>query len=132
MVYSSVRQRLSRIGGLEWVFAFGMRGDMLVGMRPTYVAAAVGMAIAALFTAPGVLMGASAHADISGYRRCVGSVKEVPISNPDPTNMQLVGTVEMDLKSGVSPAAESQKLARSGLDPRLADAVVQCVMRENP
>lgn len=109
-----------------------MLGDMLASMRSMYVAAAGGMAIAALFTAPGVLMGASAHADISGYRRCVGSVKEVPRTNPDPTNMQLVGNVKVDLESGVSPAAESQKLAQSGLDPRLADAVVRCVIQENP
>lgn len=101
-------------------------------MRFTSVAAASGMALAALLVAPGVLRVPSAHADVSGYYRCVGSVKEISLSSPNPANLQLVGTVEMDLKSGVSPAAESQKLAQAGFDPRLADAVVKCVMEENP
>jgi hypothetical protein len=101
-------------------------------MRFANVAAAIGMAVALLF-APVVLIGApSAHADSSGYRRCVGSVKNVPLSSHDPANMQLVGTVEMDLKSGVSPSAEAQKVAQMGFEPELANAIVQCVMEENP
>lgn len=102
-------------------------------MRFTCVAAAAGVANAVLFLAPVALIGApSAHADQSGYRRCVGAVKEIPINSPDPANLQLVGTVEMDLKSGVSPTAEAQKLTRAGFDPRLASALVQCVLEENP
>ncbi len=101
-------------------------------MRFTYVAAAVGVAIAVLLIAPVVLIGASpAHADLNGYGRCVGNVREVPLSDPDPQNLQLVRLVEMDLKSGVSPAAESRKVAQMGFDPRLADAVVQCAMQNN-
>lgn len=102
-------------------------------MRIICVPAALGMAIAALSVAPVVLMAApSAHADLSGYRRCVGTVKNVPLSNHDPTNTQLVGTVQMDLKSGVSPSAETQKLSQQGFDPGLASAIVQCVLEENP
>ncbi|OBG27345.1 hypothetical protein A5672_05335 [Mycobacterium alsense] len=100
-------------------------------MRFSCVAAAAGLANAVLFLAP-VVIAPSAHADLSGYRRCVGSVKNVPISSHDPTNAQLVGTVQMDLKSGVSPSAEAQNLARSGFDQRLANAIVQCVIEENP
>lgn len=102
-------------------------------MRITYVPAALGMAVAALFTAPGVLMVAPpAHADLSGYRRCVGTVKNVPLSSHDPTNAQLVGQVQMDLKSGVSPSAETQKLSQQGFDQGIAGAIVQCVIEENP
>ncbi|MEB3980302.1 hypothetical protein OQ968_03385 [Mycobacterium sp. 663a-19] len=102
-------------------------------MRSTYVAAAAGMPTAVLLFAPVVLMGASpAHADLSGYRRCVGNIKEVPLAQPDPQNLQLVGLIEMDLKSGVSPAAEAQKIARTGFDTRVANGVVQCVVQENP
>lgn len=102
-------------------------------MRITYVRAALGMAIAALSAAPAVLIAApSAHADLSGYRRCVGTVKNVPLSSHDPTNAQLVGQVQMDLKSGVSPSAEAQKLAQQGFDPGMAGAIVQCVIEENP
>ena len=102
-------------------------------MRFTYVAAAVGMAIAVLFIAPVVLMGASsAHADLSGYRRCVGNISELPVGEPDPQNLQRARLIEQDLKTGVSPAAEAQKVEQTGFDSRAADAIVQCVMEENP
>ena len=102
-------------------------------MRFTYVAAAVGMAVAVVFIAPVVLMEASsAHASIDGYGRCVGNVREVPLAEPDPLSLQLARLVEMDLKSGVSPATEAQKVAQMGYDPNLAGAIVQCVMESNP
>src|SRR2546429_7622834 len=102
-------------------------------MRFTYVAAAAGIVIAVLLIAPLVLIGApSARADISGYRRCVGTIREVPLSEPDPQSLQLARLVEMDLKSGVSPTAEAQKIAQTGFDTRVANGVVQCVMQENP
>jgi hypothetical protein len=102
-------------------------------MRSTYLAAAAGMLIAVLLFAPVVLMGASsAHADLSGYGRCVGNIREVPLSEPDPQSVQLARLIEMDLKSGVSPAAEAQKVAQTGFDARVAGGVVQCVMQENP
>jgi hypothetical protein len=99
-------------------------------MRFTYFAAAVGMAIA---VAPVVLLEASpAHADISGFNRCVGGIKELPLGEPDPQNVQRAGVIEQDLKSGVSPAAEAQKVAQMGFDQQAAAAVVQCVIEENP
>ena len=102
-------------------------------MRFTYVAAAVAMAIAVMLIAPVVLMGASsAHADISGYRRCVGKITELPLREPDPQSLQLARRIEQDLNSGVSPAAETQKVAQTGFDPHAADAVVQCVMQNSP
>ncbi len=102
-------------------------------MRYSCVAAAVDMAIAVLLIAPLALIEASsAHADISGYRRCVGNVPEVPLSDPDPQSLQLARLVEMDLKSGVSPAAEAQKAGQMGFDPNLANAVVQCAMQNSP
>ncbi len=102
-------------------------------MRSTNAAAAAGGAIAVLLIAPVALIGASpAHADLNGYLRCVGNVKEVPLNDPNPQSLQLARLIEMDLKSGVSPAAEAQKLAQMGFDPRLADAGVQCAMQNNP
>jgi hypothetical protein len=101
-------------------------------MRFTYVAATVSMAIALLFIAPVVLGASSAHADISGYRRCVGSIPEIPLGEPDPQSLQRARFIEQDLNSGVSPAAEAQKVAQKGFDQRVADAVVQCVMQNNP
>lgn len=110
-----------------------MFSDIILSMRLTYVTAAAGMAIAVLLVAPVALIEASsAHADISGYRRCVGNVKEVPLSQPDPQSLQLARLVEMDLKSGVSAAAEAQKVAQMGFEPQLANAVVQCAMQNNP
>jgi hypothetical protein len=103
------------------------------GMRFTYVAAAVGMAIAVPFMAPAPLAGVpSAHADFSGYSRCVGNVQQVPLSEPDAQSMQLARQVEMDLKTGVSPGAEARKLGQMGFDPHFADVIVQCVQQEQP
>jgi hypothetical protein len=102
-------------------------------MRFTNVAAAAAIVIAVLLVVPVVLMGApSARADISGYRRCVGTIREIPLNQPDPQNAQLAGSVQMDLKSGVSPAAEAQKLEQTGFDSRVANGIVQCVMQEHP
>lgn len=102
-------------------------------MRFRTVAAAVGMAGAVLSVVPVVLIEAPpAHADISGYRRCVGAVKEVPLSEPDPSSLQLARLVEMDLKAGASPAAEAQKVGQMGYDPHLASAIVRCATEENP
>ncbi|OBH50083.1 hypothetical protein A5688_21660 [Mycobacterium mantenii] len=102
-----------------------------LNMRFVHAAAAIGIAIAALFIAQAMLTETSAHADLSGYRRCVGKVTE-PVAGRDPQNLQLVGTVEQDLNSGASPAAEAQKVARMGFDPPLANAIVQCVIEEHP
>lgn len=99
-------------------------------MRFLYVVAAVGAAVAVLIAGSPVLM-ASAHADYSGYRRCVGKMTE-PIAGHDPQNMQLVGVIEQDLDSGVSPAAEAQKVAHMGFDPSFANGIVQCVIEERP
>ncbi|OBI46987.1 hypothetical protein A5708_12120 [Mycobacterium colombiense] len=94
-------------------------------------AAAIGTAVAVLFSAPATLMVASAHADFSGYRRCVGKMTE-PISGHDPQNLQLVGVIEQDLDSGVPPAAEAQRVAKMGFDPSFANGIVQCVIEERP
>ncbi len=98
-------------------------------MRSSSVAA-----VAALVIAPMILLfGApSAHADLSGYRRCVANITQLPITEPDPQNMNRVGLIEQDLKSGATPAAEAQKVAGMGFDQRAADAIVQCVIEENP
>ncbi len=95
-------------------------------------AAAVGTALAVPLSVPVVLMGPPAHADISGYRRCVGNITELPISEPDPKSLQLARQIEQDLNSGVSPAAEAQKVTQMGFDPHAANAVVQCAMQERP
>jgi hypothetical protein len=106
---------------------------MSASMRCTHFAAAVGMAVAVLVITPVVLMGASsAHADISGYRRCVGNISELPLGEPDPQSLQLARLIEQDLNTGVSSAAEAQKVAQMGFDAHAANAVVQCVMQEKP
>ncbi|OBF58738.1 hypothetical protein A5787_22555 [Mycobacterium sp. 852002-50816_SCH5313054-b] len=90
-------------------------------------------AVAALVIAPMLSVGApSAHADLSGYRRCVANITQLPITEPDPQNMNRVGLIEQDLKSGATPAAEAQKVAGMGFDQRAADTIVQCVLEENP
>ncbi|OBH52723.1 hypothetical protein A5686_09810 [Mycobacterium sp. E2479] len=100
-------------------------------MRFIYLAVTAGLAVAVLLIAPAVLMSASAHADYSGYRRCVGKITE-PIGEADPQNLQLVGEIEQDLNSGVPPAAEAQKVSHMGFNPQLADAIVHCVVEERP
>ncbi|MCV7101025.1 hypothetical protein [Mycobacterium palustre] len=97
-------------------------------MRFTYVAAAVGAAIAVAF------MGQTprAHADLSGYSRCVGSVAQVPLSEPDSQSMQLARQVVMDLKAGASPASEAGKLQQMGFDPHFAAVIVKCAAQEQP
>ncbi|OBB85775.1 hypothetical protein A5760_07210 [Mycobacterium colombiense] len=94
-------------------------------------AAAIGTAIAVLFSAPATLTVASAHADFSGYRRCVGKMTE-PVGEHDPQNLQLVGVIEQDLDSGITPAAEAQRVAQMGFDPTFANGIVQCVIEERP
>ena len=102
-------------------------------MRFSYVAAAVGTAFTALSIAPVVLTSVpSAHADLSGYFRCVGGIKELPRNEPDPQNVQRARQIQQDLKSGVSPAAETQRVAQMGFDANSAGAIVQCVIEENP
>ncbi|GAA4290881.1 hypothetical protein GCM10023161_36320 [Mycobacterium paraffinicum] len=96
-----------------------------VNVRFFPVAAAVGIAIATLVAAP-------ARADLSGYGNCVGSIKEVPLWERDSQNQQLIGVIEQDLNSGVSPAAEAQKVSHMGFDPRLANRIVECVIQEHP
>jgi hypothetical protein len=98
-------------------------------MRFTHVTAAAGAAVAALLL---LLVAPSAHADLSGYRRCVANITQLPLSEPDPQNMNRVGEIKQDLKSGATPAAEAQKVAAMGFDQRTADAIVQCVIEENP
>jgi hypothetical protein len=97
-------------------------------MRFTYVAAALGAAIAAPFLSAAPF----AHADFSGYSRCVGNVQQVPLSEPDSQSMQLARQVVMDLKAGVSPAAEAGKLQQMGFDPHFAGVIVQCAAQEQP
>lgn len=101
-------------------------------MRITLFAATLGTAGAVLLIAP--LTGAwPAHADISGYRRCIGAnTQELPVQEPDPLSLQLVGQIEQELKTGVSPAAEAQRVGQTGFDQHAANAVVQCVIQNYP
>lgn len=98
-------------------------------MRFSPVAAVAALVIAPMITPSGA---PSAHADLSGYRRCVANITQLPLSEPDPQNMNRVGLIQQDLKSGATPAAEAQKVAGMGFDQRAADAIVQCVIQENP
>ncbi|WP_156670018.1 hypothetical protein [Mycobacterium sp. E3305] len=94
-------------------------------MRFVPVAAAVGVTVAIMAAAP-------ARADLSGYGNCVGSITQIPLSEHDYQNQQLLGVIEQDLNSGVSPAAEAQRVSHMGFDPRLANRIVECVVQERP
>lgn len=101
-----------------------------MSMRFTYVAAAVGMAVAALFTAPVVLMGASsAHADtgINGYLRCVESAGVPPRQRAEDW-LPTIHVIEAHLNAAESPAEVAEKLAGMGVKPNDAGAEVQCVV----
>jgi len=100
-------------------------------VRVINVTAVSTIAIAVSLIAPTVLTDAAAHADLSGYRRCVGKITE-PVSEPDPQNLQLVGVIKQDLNSGVAPEAEARKVTQMGFDAPLANGIVQCVIEEHP
>jgi hypothetical protein len=109
--------------------AAGMRAIM----RIIHAVAAAGTAITVPLLSSVVLLEASsAHADDDGYLRCVGNIRNIPLTSPSPNSRYLAGTIEQDLKSGVSPDAEAQKVAQMGFEPRIANAVVHCVMQNNP
>ncbi|WP_156623002.1 hypothetical protein [Mycobacterium sp. 1164966.3] len=110
---------------------FASAAGMRAIMRIIHAVAAFGTAIAVPLIAPAVLP-PSAHADDDGYLRCVGNIPNLPLSAPSPNSRYLAGTIEQDLKSGVSPAAEAQKVGQMGFEPRVANAVVRCVMQNNP
>lgn len=101
-----------------------------MSMRFTYVAAAVGMAVAVLFTAPVVLMGASsAHAEtgINGYLRCIESAGVPPRQRAEDW-LPTIHIIEAHLNSVESPAEVAEKLAGMGVKPNDAAAEVQCVV----
>ena len=82
--------------------------------RFIYVAAAVGIAVAVLFIAPVVLMGASsAHADTNGYLRCIGSDAVAPLA-PARDWLPSVRVIETDLDSADSPAMPLRKCSVFG------------------
>ena len=112
-----------------------------MSMRLTYVAAAVGIAIAVPFISPVVLMGPFAHADTggtNGYLRCIKSDAPPPPpgtdAQPDPGGdyLPLVFFIETNLDSGVPPATVVAKLVDMGLKPNDAAMQVQCVMANWP
>jgi hypothetical protein len=97
-----------------------------------HAVAAVGAAIAVALVGPVGLVMSAAHADDDGYFRCVANIRNIPLSAPDPNNVYLAGIIEQDLKSGVPPAAEAQKVGQMGFEPRVANGIVHCVMQNNP
>jgi hypothetical protein len=99
-----------------------------------YVAAVVGMAIAVLFIAPVVLMGASsAHADtgINGYLRCIQSAGVAPRQGAEDWS-DTIRIIDGGLNSAESPAEVAQRLAAMGVKPNDAVAEVQCVLANEP
>lgn len=105
---------------------------IMCSMRFIYVAAAVGMAVAILFIAPVVLMGASpAHADTKSYLRCIGSDAEAPLGAARDWSPS-VSAIETHLDSGDSPAQVAQILTGMGVKPNDAVTQVQCVLANWP
>ena len=98
-----------------------------------YVAAAVGMAVAAMFSASVALTGASpAHADtgMSGYLGCVDSAGVPPKQQAEDWS-PTIKVIEWNLNNAESPAQVAQKLVAMpgmGVKPNDALAEVQCVM----
>lgn len=112
-----------------------------MSMRLTYVAAAVGIAIAVPFIAPIELMGPFAHADtggVNGYLRCIKSDAPPPPPGVDATPYRggdyvpLVNFIETNLDSGEPPASVVAKLVGMGVTPNDAAMQVQCVMANWP
>jgi hypothetical protein len=126
LVKASVQPSTEPFSGL---LRFGLGYSSFV--RVINVTAVSTIAIAVSLITPTVLTDAAAHADLSGYRRCVGKITE-PVSEPDPQNLQLVGVIKQDLNSGVAPEAEAQKVTQMGFDAQLANGIVQCVIEEHP
>src|ERR1700678_1716183 len=92
-----------------------------MSLRSIYVAAAVGMAIAVLLIAPGLLMGASsAHADdgILAYVQCLGGD-----AKPPPPGVSVedwfpsIHVIATDFNSAVPPDEIALRLVGMGVKP---------------
>ena len=106
-----------------------------MSMRLSYVAAAVGMAIAVLFIAPVALMGPFAHADngTEGYLRCIKSDAPPPQRGVDrPDYLPFVKFIQANFGSAVPPAQIVAKLVDMGYKPNDAVLLVQCVIATQP
>ncbi|WAC89934.1 hypothetical protein [Mycobacterium sp. Aquia_213] len=105
-------------------------------MRFISVAAAVGMAIAALLMAPVVLMGASsAHADtgIDGYVACLGGdAKPPPPGVLAEVWFPSMHVMTNDFDGGVPSAQITQRLIDMGVAPNDAATRVRCFLANQP
>ena len=103
-------------------------------MRFIYVVAAVGMAIAALFSARVVMGVPSAHADagIDLYFRCLQSDPGIPPRESSEDWIPTVRTIQTGINSALSPAEVAQKLVGAGVKPNDAVVEVQCVLATIP
>jgi hypothetical protein len=104
--------------------------------RSIYVAAAVGMAIAVLLIAPGLLMRASsAHADtgINGYVQCLGGDAKPPPPGVSAEDwFPSIRVIAFNLNSGVSPDQVALRLVDMGVKPNDAVTRVQCYIANEP
>jgi hypothetical protein len=96
----------------------------------TYLAAAVGMAIAVPFSAPFVMGAPSAHADtgINNYVRCIQRDPEMPPKERAEDWLPTVAIIKTKLNSAFSPAEVVQRLVAAGVKPNHAVVEVQCVL----
>jgi hypothetical protein len=101
-----------------------------------YVAAAVGMAIGVLLTAPVVPIGAPpAHADtgINGYVQCLGGDAKPPPPGVSAEDwFPSIRVIATDLNSGIPPAQVAQRLVGMGVKPKDAVTRVQCYLANEP
>jgi hypothetical protein len=104
--------------------------------RFSCAAAALGLAIAALLVAPGLLMGApSAYADtgINGYVSCLGGdAKPPPPGVMAEVWFPSVHVIANDLDSGVPSAEITRRLVDMGVKPDDAAIRVRCFLANQP
>jgi hypothetical protein len=97
--------------------------DIQTGRMMNKLLAAPAVATALLAAMLGM---APAHADATDYLNCVATSLETRVDN---SWMPLGQIADRDLHAGVSSQAEIAALERRGLAPRVATAIVECVMK---
>ncbi len=104
--------------------------------RFSYIGAAVGMAIAVLLIAPGLVMGASpayAETGVNGYASCLGGDAKPPPPGVSAEDwFPSVHIITSDFDSGVPAAEITRRLVDMGVAPNDAATRVRCFLANQP